>query len=230
MKIGWFIAVMMLFALPVGAAAPVDYDFTGYRDATLWRILYLGRFAKLVPNDFENFQEPGVGAGRENALKIAIFNYHKAWSSECAATSNEPMVPIQITLESSKYGLLATNEFAIRARYVKLWESLFHELTMPQSVFKLFLPRSAIDPKDLVRLFQEQTCGSDMLKRFEENLHRAQAKRPSIQEESQWPDRAPLFHKGCASVLSKIGVRKPTSTACHCAYGVLSNGLHQEEI
>lgn len=226
----WGILLSFWSAASAMAAAPADFDFAGYRDADLWRIVYHGRFDALVPTEFENFSSPGIGEGRKNALRVAVFQYHRVWARSCAADSKELMAPMVVTTTFSDGSPPVENRFPMRVRFAHQWEAMFDELNLPQSIFQLILPRSSVDPEDLARILRTAGCDSEMVRLFEENLHRAQAQRPSLQDESDWPLRAPLFHRGCASVLAEMKVARSPLAACACAYELMSKSLAQKDL
>lgn len=226
----WFMLLALCSTAPSMAAAPADFDFAGYRDADLWRIVYLGRFDALVPTDFENFQAPGIGEGRKNALRVAVFQYHRVWARRCAPDSKEPMVEMVVTTTYPDGSAPVENRFPMRVKFANQWKDMFDELNMAQSIFQLILPRSSIDPEDLGRILRTAGCDSEMVRLFEDNLHRAQAQRPSHQDESTWPERAPLFHRGCASVLAEMKVASNPLSACACAYALMSKSLTQKDL
>jgi hypothetical protein len=226
------VLVMALIGAPPGfAAAPGDFDFSGYADESLWRSVYLGRFSQLTPTEFEAFQSPGKQEAIDGALKLAVFEWHRQWANRCAPNSKEPLTATSITREYANGLPPAELKFQIRTRYVERWRDTFNDLNRPRSVLTIFLPRAReIDPADLSRILRVAGCDSDMVKLFEENLHRAQARQPPLQQQSAWPLRAPRFHAGCAAVMSGINPRKSALSACACAYEILSKSLAERDL
>lgn len=231
----WKVAVSLwlLAAAHAVAAAPDEFDFSGYRNAKALANLYIGRFGATHGADERLASDER--ADRKTLLAQVFLTYHGLYSSNrCIDQAREDKVEL-ITRETTRYSpfgdpVVRDYKVTIRTRFLAAWrgaESQFVRGTLASLDMRVMARFLEIDA-DVKQFFQAAGCASETAVQFEENLHRAVMDGAPVQDAMPFPAKAPRFARGCATSLPSL--RPSAGNSCECIYGVLRSTLYPEQL